>query len=505
MSSFLRSLSKRFGVPAGTKLTSATEDRDGLGHEAAQLRVVELDREPESACGLLLEQLEQVDRLPERPGDVPDVVVRVRALERGEGPGSAQRSRRRPSSSTSTRRIDRARVPGHERRRLRLHRPVEELDRAVHLATAEEPRRPDRARPEVRRELVERHAPPGASTARPTSSSASARRARARFGVFTLRTSRSSTSSAVGFTPRSESSPCGDARLELAGASPSRTRRGAAPSAGRPRASSSSRRSSGVTSGQSTGARRTLVRRRAEPGDHPERPARARRTPSSRTGNGSASPSASLPTARTSSHVSPSTRQPRSASDSPAKRRECLRRAEPLRRAADEEDARRGYDDPPRLRVDGRPALPHPAAERDAAVGRELDCERGRRADRDEHGAAGDRSLLHQLEGQPPADAKNVLREREETGEERPADDLVDRVVTADVLAHAQELALRVEEARRVQTARRSERSLRLEQPLGKRRRRARRESSSSLSTRGAATSTASIAPFPQTPHEDEV
>ena len=46
--------------------------------------MVELDREPESPRGLLLEPLEEVDRLPQRAGDVAHVVVGVRALERGE-------------------------------------------------------------------------------------------------------------------------------------------------------------------------------------------------------------------------------------------------------------------------------------------------------------------------------------------------------------------------------------------------------------------------------------
>ena len=61
------------------------------------------------------------------------------------------------------------------------------------------------------------------------------------------------------------------------------------------------------------------------------------------------------------------------------------------------------------------------------------------RADRDEHRAAGDGRFLDELEREPPADAEHVVGERQEPLEERPADDLVHRVVAADVLAHAQE------------------------------------------------------------------
>ena len=57
-----------------------------------QLGDVERPLEPEAPRGLLLEALEQVDRLPQRARGVAQVVVRVRALERGRA------HRHRPSA-----------------------------------------------------------------------------------------------------------------------------------------------------------------------------------------------------------------------------------------------------------------------------------------------------------------------------------------------------------------------------------------------------------------------
>ncbi len=65
--------------------------------------------------------------------------------------------------------------------------------------------------------------------------------------------------------------------------------------------------------------------------------------PSSRTGKGSSRASARLPTATTSSHVSPSVRQRALGERLASKPSERLGRAEALGRAADEQDARRGY------------------------------------------------------------------------------------------------------------------------------------------------------------------
>ena len=121
-------------------------------------------------------------------------------------------------------------------------------------------------------------------------------------------------------------------------------------------------------------------------------------------------------------------------------------------------------------RVDVHPAAADEAAERHAAIAGELDRERRRRADRDEKRATGDGRLLHELEREPAADAQHGIRERQAPSAERPANDLVHRVVPADVLAEAEERPLGVEQAGRVDPACRVERRLRLSQAVGERR-----------------------------------
>ena len=74
-----------------------------------------------------------------------------------------------------------------------------------------------------------------------------------------------------------------------------------------------------------------------------------------------------------------------------------------------------------------------------------------------------------------------------------------------DVLAHAHQLARGVEEPRRVEPPGRGKRALRLAEADPGSDATTSCATSSGLSTRGALTCTASIAPFPQTPHEDEV
>ena len=124
---------------------------------------------------------------------------------------------------------------------------------------------------------------------------------------------------------------------------------------------------------------------------------------------------------------------------------------------------------PPWFAIDRQPPVADEAAERDPTIPRELDRERGGSSDGGEDRAAGDRGLLHELEREPPTDAEEELAEREQALEERPADDLVERVVPADVLPRAQELTTQCEEPRRVQAASRRKRSLSVEQPLRQR------------------------------------
>ena len=79
-----------------------------------------------------------------------------------------------------------------------------------------------------------------------------------------------------------------------------------------------------------------------------------------------------------------------------------------------------------------------------------------------------DGRLLDELEGEAAADAENRARERQQPVEKGAADHLVQRVVAADVLADAQQLALGGEEPGRVQPARCLEGRLCLAEPVGK-------------------------------------
>src|SRR5207248_1987712 len=122
-----------------------------------------------------------------------------------------------------------------------------------------------------------------------------------------------------------------------------------------------------------------------------------------------------------------------------ASRNVCSRR----RRAA-----RRSVLDPPRRGVDIGAAAAYEAAERDGAILRERHGKARRRTDRDEDRTTGDRRFLNELEREAPAHAEHVSGERQPAGAERPPDHLVERVVPADVLARAEQIAGRGEEAR---------------------------------------------------------
>jgi len=160
-----------------------------------------------------------------------------------------------------------------------------------------------------------------------------------------------------------------------------------------------------------------------------------------------------LPTAIVSSQVSTSSRQARSASVSPPRRASVF--GAPNRLLA-----------PPRLAVDVHAAVADEAAESDAAILGELDREAGRRADRDEDRAAGDGGFLDELERESSAHAQDRVGERQQACAEGPADDLVHRVVAADVLACAKQVAVHAEEAGRVEAAGRGERGLGGAQPF---------------------------------------
>src|SRR5581483_9820578 len=105
--------------------------------------------------------------------------------------------------------------------------------------------------------------------------------------------------------------------------------------------------------------------------------------------------------------------------------------------------------DAPRLRVDVDAAVADEAAEGHPPVASELDRQTRRRTDGDDDRAAGDGRFLDKLEREAAADAEDAVRQGKAALAERPADDLVERVVPADVLSQGEQLARPVEKARR--------------------------------------------------------
>ena len=110
--------------------------------------------------------------------------------------------------------------------------------------------------------------------------------------------------------------------------------------------------------------------------------------------------------------------------------------------------------------VEARPA--HEADQRLAEPLRGIDREVRRRRDRGEDRNAGDGGLLHDLEAHPAADEEDSIAQREHAGQELRADELVQGVVPADVLAQGDEVTIEVEQAGGVEAARRLEDRLRI-------------------------------------------
>src|SRR5688572_9568985 len=92
--------------------------------------------------------------------------------------------------------------------------------------------------------------------------------------------------------------------------------------------------------------------------------------------------------------------------------------------------------------------------QRDAELAREFYGERRRRADGRDERHAGHLRFLHELEARAAADDDAASFKRHLATQQRVTDELVERVVPADVLAQRDDLARRVEQARRVQAAR---------------------------------------------------
>src|SRR5690606_33635238 len=118
--------------------------------------------------------------------------------------------------------------------------------------------------------------------------------------------------------------------------------------------------------------------------------------------------------------------------------------------------------------VDGRAAVAHETDEGDSGALRELDGEtRDARDGRDERYARAV-GFLDDLEADAPAHLEGVRGERQAASPKRVADHLVDRVVSADVLAEREELAGRAEESGRVERAREMKELLPFAQKGGK-------------------------------------
>ena len=265
------------------------------------------------------------------------------------------------------------------------------------------------------------------------------------------------------------------ARLEHAAAAPADTRRQRDPSARRHRAlpRPSARSARGHRAGRPPGGRRR--RRAAAPRSPAITPWTGARAASCRRRGRERQPVRRLPDDE---HLVAGLRQQPVAPHGErlaAEPRQRLRRAEPRRGTADEENAGEravtARDDPrARLGVDGRRAVADEAAERHAAVGRELDGERRGRADRDEDGQPATDAFCTSSNESRPLTQRIESASGTRPSPKRPAEHLVHRVVAADVLAHAEQLSVRREEPGRVQPAGQGEGRLRLAQATGQRR-----------------------------------
>ena len=112
--------------------------------------------------------------------------------------------------------------------------------------------------------------------------------------------------------------------------------------------------------------------------------------------------------------------------------------------------------------------------------------------------------LLDELEREAAADAEERARERQQPVEERAADDLVERVVAADVLATQSSSPVGGEEPGGVQPAGRLECRLRVAEPVGELDDQRGRHAQVALDPRRL-DGDGLERPLPQTPHDDEV
>ena len=105
--------------------------------------------------------------------------------------------------------------------------------------------------------------------------------------------------------------------------------------------------------------------------------------------------------------------------------------------------------DPPEVGVDVEACVANEAEQRHAALASQVDRQAGRSPDGPEHGDAGDRRLLHQLEADPAAQHDDPARQRDAASEQLGTDQLVQGVVAADVLPQREQVAVYIEEIQR--------------------------------------------------------
>src|SRR6476646_10423880 len=102
-------------------------------------------------------------------------------------------------------------------------------------------------------------------------------------------------------------------------------------------------------------------------------------------------------------------------------------------------------------------------------LARPLDGETRRRADRCNNRNSRHERLLNQLEAHASADDEDALMSWQSSGEELTADDLVEGVMTADILAHGNQPSVEIEQRRGVQAAGRREQDLLVTKQAGER------------------------------------
>src|SRR5438105_4347739 len=103
---------------------------------------------------------------------------------------------------------------------------------------------------------------------------------------------------------------------------------------------------------------------------------------------------------------------------------------------------------------------PHEPEQRHPTLARQLDGQTRWRTDRGEHRQPGHERFLNQLEAHSAADDEYSLMSRQSARQELGADHLVERIVSADVLAQHHQPSIEVVERRGMQASGRCEKHL---------------------------------------------